>query len=121
MKISIKNFKSIKELNGFEIKPFTILSGVNSSGKSSFIQLLLLLKQTIELDSSSRSLYIDGDLYKVREFKDLLYNKKLSNKLKISFRFDKEECSKIQNPKIFNYFHQLKGLGYFRIRYCHYS
>ena len=53
MKISIENFKSIKSLQTFEIKPFTVLSGVNSSGKSSFVQLLLLFKQTIERNSAN--------------------------------------------------------------------
>ncbi|MBK8041176.1 MAG: AAA family ATPase [Haliscomenobacter sp.] len=52
MRISIHNFKSITSVVNYELLPLTILSGTNSSGKSSFIQLLLLLKQTIELDSA---------------------------------------------------------------------
>ena len=37
MKISINNFKSIGSIANYEIQPLTILSGTNSSGKSSFI------------------------------------------------------------------------------------
>lgn len=48
MKISIRNFKAIRELNDYEIKPMNILSGANSTGKTSFIQLLLLIKQSLE-------------------------------------------------------------------------
>ncbi|GAB3917178.1 AAA family ATPase [Mucilaginibacter boryungensis] len=91
MKISIDNFKSIKELPPFQIKPLTILSGVNSSGKSSFIQLLLLLKQTIDLDSGKHQLFLSGDLYFVKKFSDIVTGKNLNNKLKISLEFDKEE------------------------------
>lgn len=105
MKISIQNFKSIKDLQNFEIKPFTIIAGVNSSGKSSFIQLLLLLKQTIELNSSNQPFYLDGELYKVREFKDIIYNKDLQNRLGVSFGFNKGEVSRINSPdmRIFNH------------------
>jgi predicted ATPase len=111
MKISIENFKSIRSLQNFEIKPFTVLSGVNSSGKSSFIQLLLLLKQTIELDSSSQPFFLDGELYKVKEFKDIIYNKDLKNNLKLSFEFSKSEFDKIDNlntVSIFNSFGNYK-------------
>ncbi len=66
MKISIGNFKSIGSLANYEIQPLTILSGTNSSGKSSFIQLLLLLKQTIELDSPKFPLYLEGKLFPVQ-------------------------------------------------------
>ena len=91
MKISIENFKSIKSLQNFEIKPFTVLSGVNSSGKSSFIQLLLLLKQTIELDSSNQPFSLNGKLYNVREFKDVITDKDLKRTLKVSFEFSKSD------------------------------
>ena len=99
MKISIENFKSIKSLQNFEIKPFTVLSGVNSSGKSSFIQLLLLLKQTIELDSSNQPLLLNGELYKVKEFKDVITNKDLKRNLQVSFEFNKAEFTQIENLK----------------------
>lgn len=50
--IGIKNFRSLKEIkignNEFlEIKPITILLGKNSSGKSSFLRIFPLLKQSV--------------------------------------------------------------------------
>lgn len=106
MKISIQNFKSIKRLLNFEIKPLTVISGINSSGKSSFIQLLLLFKQTIELDSSRFPLYLNGDYYKVSEYKDILYNKSVENNLEVTFEFSKNEVTKIDDPvvKVLNSF-----------------
>lgn len=100
MKISIRNFKSIGELIDYELLPLTILSGINSSGKSSFIQLLLLIKQTIDINSSKFQLYLDGDLYQVKDFKDIIKDKNFDNKLKISFDFSKEEFKKIGKSEI---------------------
>ena len=99
MKISINNFKSIEDLVKYELKPLTIISGVNSSGKSSFIQLLLLLKQTIERNSSDEQLYLSGDLYKVRKFSDILSAKNFENKLRVEFEFSKEEDLKVNSDK----------------------
>lgn len=94
MKISINNFKSIGSLVEYELKPLTILSGTNSSGKSSFIQLLLILKETIDLDSSKYQFYLKGDLFEVREYIDILKGKDVSNKLSFSFDFNKNEFIK---------------------------
>lgn len=93
MKISIYNFKSIGSLVNYEMRPLTILSGTNSSGKSSFIQLLLLLKQTLQDDSAQRPLDIKGDLFKVRSYMDILKGKTRDNKLKIELTFNKGELS----------------------------
>lgn len=50
----MKNFKSWKETGDVKLAPLTVFFGTNSSGKSSLLQMLLLLKQTTE--SSDRNL-----------------------------------------------------------------
>ena len=45
--IRMKNFKSWKDSDEVELAPLTGFFGTNSSGKSSLLQMLLLLKQTI--------------------------------------------------------------------------
>jgi predicted ATPase len=47
-KITIKGFKSISNETSLDIGYLTIFAGPNSSGKSSFFQSLLLMKQTLE-------------------------------------------------------------------------
>ena len=94
MKLSINNFKSIGSVANYEMRPLTILSGTNSSGKSSFIQLLLLMKQTLEIDSAQRPLDLDGRIFKVRNYLDILKEKQQDNKLKIEFVFNKIELEK---------------------------
>jgi predicted ATPase len=51
-KLWIKNYKLWENTNWIDMAPMTLFFGVNSSGKSSIGQLLMLLKQTI--DSSDR-------------------------------------------------------------------
>ncbi len=46
--IKIKNFKLLKDIS-IKLGDLTLITGVNSSGKSSFIQALLLLKQNQDL------------------------------------------------------------------------
>ena len=46
--ISVRGYKSLYEECSIEIRPLTILAGANSSGKSSIMQPLLLMKQTLE-------------------------------------------------------------------------
>src|SRR5712692_2631962 len=48
IRIDVSGFKSISQEQSIEIRPLTILAGANSSGKSSMMQPLLLLKQTLE-------------------------------------------------------------------------
>ena len=59
-KITVKGFKSIAEECAIDIRPLTILAGANSSGKSSFMQPLLMLKQTLEAPYDPGPLLIDG-------------------------------------------------------------
>lgn len=59
-KIAVKGFKSIAEERGIDIRPLTILAGANSSGKSSIMQPLLMLKQTLEAPYDPGPLLIDG-------------------------------------------------------------
>lgn len=97
MKISINNFKSIGSLANYEMRPLTILSGTNSSGKSSFIQLLLLLKQTLEDDSAQRPLDLQGKIYPINNYLDVLKDKNTANKLKVEFVFNKSELENYRN------------------------
>ncbi|MFH0984208.1 MAG: AAA family ATPase [Candidatus Omnitrophota bacterium] len=46
--IGIENFKAFGKMQRIPLKPITLLYGPNSSGKSSLMHALLLLKQTLE-------------------------------------------------------------------------
>ena len=59
--ITVRGFKSICSEQTLTIRPLTILAGANSSGKSSFMQPLLLLKQTLEASGDPGALLLNGD------------------------------------------------------------
>ena len=47
-KISIKGFKSIRELNNFELRPLNIIVGANGAGKSNLIQVFRMLLAMVQ-------------------------------------------------------------------------
>jgi predicted ATPase len=55
-----EGFKSLQERQQIDVRPLTILAGVNSSGKSSIIQPLLLMKQTLDAPYDPGPLQLDG-------------------------------------------------------------
>ena len=58
--ISVQGFKSLAHESRIEIRPLTILAGANSSGKSSIMQPLLLMKQTLEASYDAGPLLLNG-------------------------------------------------------------
>ncbi len=59
-RITVQGFKSLRDETSIEIRPLTILAGANSSGKSSIMQPLLLMKQTLEASYDPGPLKLDG-------------------------------------------------------------
>ncbi len=71
--IRLQNFKPF-EKQTFTIKPLTLLSGLNSTGKSSLLQSLLLLRQSYKQDLlPKKGLALNGDLVKIGTAKNALY------------------------------------------------
>lgn len=58
--LTIENFKSIYDETRVEFGQLTVFLGKNNSGKSTITQVLLLLKQTLELARVETVLNIDG-------------------------------------------------------------
>lgn len=67
----ISNFKSILQETEINLAPLTIFAGANSSGKSSFIQSILLISQTLAYSVDSRSVVLNGPLTSLGQFNDL--------------------------------------------------
>ena len=91
MKITIEGYKSIAAPRSVEIDGLTILAGANSSGKSSFMQPLLLMKQTIENEFDSGSLLLDGANVKLTDSSEIISKVPGSNSSSFSVTLDIEE------------------------------
>lgn len=76
-KLKISNFKAWSRSEPIELKPVTMLLGTNSSGKSSLIQSLLLLKQTVQSPDRTIHLNLGGDevndLFNFGDFEDVIF------------------------------------------------
>lgn len=87
--IQIRNFKSLSVESGkIQIKPITILIGPNSSGKSSYLQMLLMLKQTVESRDSFSPLITNSNYVNLGSYPDFVYNHKVSNPIEIKFEIN---------------------------------
>jgi predicted ATPase len=72
--IYVRNFKSLNDID-FVLTNLTLIAGKNNVGKSSLIQVLLLLRQSYEKTTLLESgLLLQGDYIKVGNGKDALSN-----------------------------------------------
>lgn len=79
------NFKSIKNETTLEFGPLTIFAGANSSGKSTWLQSLLLISQTLSHRMPSRSVVLNGSLTRLGQFDDLKSNGGTANQVVIGW------------------------------------
>src|SRR5665213_2204237 len=74
-RIAVEGFMSIVKRQEIEIAPLTILAGANSSGTSSIMQPLLMLKQPLEATYDPGPLKIDGPNVKFTSTEQFLSGK----------------------------------------------
>lgn len=93
MDIQIENFKGITTFRYNNVSPLTILSGVNSGGKTSFIQSLLMLKQSYEQGDEKHPIILNGKYTKLGSFKDVLNrdNKDVKKDIAIEYLIEKKD------------------------------
>jgi|SaaInlStandDraft_1057018.scaffolds.fasta_scaffold12753_1 predicted ATPase len=100
--IQLKNYKAYQEAK-LELKPITILLGTNSSGKTSLLQLILMIEQTINNETSYKSaLKLNGKNVSLGETENIFRNKNTNEKLSFSFG--------IESSKISFHLHSLRRL-----------
>lgn len=71
-RLTVDKFKGYSQPGTLEVKPVTVLVGSNNSGKSSLIQALLLLKQTLVDPRPEVSLLLSGPFVDGGSFSDLV-------------------------------------------------
>ena len=86
--INIKNFKSLKNIST-DTKNLNLLMGLNGMGKSSFIQMILLLIQSDKLEN--RIIDLNGILAQIGQGKDALYQYATENHIEFGIQFQNEK------------------------------
>ncbi|AKG21400.1 AAA family ATPase [Calothrix sp. 336/3] len=93
--LTLTNFKPFK-YQSLVFKPLTLLSGLNSTGKSSVLQSLLLLRQSFQKGLlKEKILFLNGDLINIGTAKDAIFEG-ASKKEKLGFEIiDKDGLKSI--------------------------
>jgi predicted ATPase len=95
--LHVENFKTWKTLD-ITFSTLTCLFGTNSSGKSSVIQFLLLLKQTKEATDRGIAFDFNGNYTKLGDYTDVVHGH--DNESRISWRLtiSRDERLSLQDP-----------------------
>ena len=95
--LQLKNFKAWADTDAVVLKPVTLLLGTNSSGKSTLIQSLLLLRQTIQSPDRTLHLNLGGDelhdFFNFGDFDNILTQGATPRLFQIRFNFKKSETN----------------------------
>jgi AAA ATPase domain/Protein of unknown function (DUF3696) len=89
-RVQLENFKGFGKLTSIPLAPLTLIYGQNSAGKSSIIQALLLLKQSMGDDRTQQlfaqpRLVTQGELTDLGTFVGILHDHRTRNALRIGF------------------------------------
>lgn len=95
---SIENFKPIVNSGELQFASVTVLAGKNSSGKSSLLQSILMIAQTLSNQSPDRALITNGPLVQLGTFEDVLNDFSNSPDLIIHFELVFESEDSRQKP-----------------------
>ena len=101
--IRVERLRCLGDTGYIQLKPITVLLGQNSSGKSSFLRILPLLKQSVESRTTGPILW-SGSLVDFGNFKDAHQTgAEDNNNIEFSFNF-KLESRSFTYPRNFPYF-----------------
>lgn len=97
MRISVKGYKSIVDKKSINLNGLAIISGANSTGKSSFMQPFLILKQTVENNTDGDSLVINGENTNLTESTQII--NRFNGENQFSVYVESEESKKKEESK----------------------
>ncbi|SDZ59588.1 DUF3696 domain-containing protein [Pseudomonas sp. NFIX28] len=85
--LSVENFKSFSAKQSVKLAPITLIYGPNSSGKSSLIQSLMLLKQSLTRPSEQGGLVSNGEYVDLGDYAAMAHNHSVDSEMKFSYSY----------------------------------
>lgn len=70
-RIILKNLKCFREVTSIPLSKINLFTGVNGKGKSTAIQSLLLIRQSVEINRVTQNVYFNGNCVELGTFKDI--------------------------------------------------
>lgn len=92
----LENFKPICGRIDLPLAPLTVLAGLNSSGKSSFLQSILLISQTLANQNHDEPIVLNGTILRLGTFADVLNEHATEPRIGIGFTLNDEQGSPIE-------------------------
>lgn len=83
--LRLKNFKSFLDTTDVPLAPLTLIFGRNNTGKSSLLQSLLLLRQTLDAPEYGARLNLRGPLYAAGSYFDLVHQHRSKEHVVMNF------------------------------------
>ncbi|CAH7255648.1 MULTISPECIES: DUF3696 domain-containing protein [Vibrio] len=93
--IQVNNFKSLDFSDCIDVSSMSIFCGANSSGKSSFLQAILLLAQTSDTRFNGSSMLLNGRLVKLGGFNDIVSFSKENELIRLKADIEGDDKSEI--------------------------
>lgn len=87
---TIGNFKAIDEKVTLELAPVTVLAGANSSGKSSVLQSILLVAQTLRAKPGEQPILLNGEYARLGYISDVSHNGNSQIPVVLGFKFSQK-------------------------------
>ena len=118
--LSAQNFKSWEDTGKLQIAPLTGFFGANSSGKTSILQTLLMLKQTVERPPDWKGVIDFGDdssLVNLGSFDDLIHGHRRDAPLQISLSWRFSEKLSLPDVDEVDTFHSISALIMWRMQF----
>lgn len=103
-RVLIENFKSWQKTGELRFSPLTVFFGPNSSGKTSILQWLLLLKQTAESSDNNQTLNMGDDrsLVDLGAPQDIFFKHTSVVDIKWEMDWQLQEILNVKNPSKFD-------------------
>jgi len=99
----ISNFKSVREETILDLCPLTVISGSNSSGKSTVLQSILLISQTLQARFKRQHLITNGELVRLGTPDEIVHFEQSNRPLVLAgiLNFDYDSSvSRSYNPEL---------------------
>ncbi len=90
-RVYLENFKASRDVD-VRLTPLTLLTGLNSSGKSTLLQAICALRQSYDFNGRTEGPSLSGDLVQLGKYGDLLSEGSLNDTVTVTITEDGIAC-----------------------------
>ncbi|MGK7931862.1 MAG: hypothetical protein AB4041_10575 [Microcystaceae cyanobacterium] len=96
-KITLTNFKCFREATEFPLSKVNLLTGINRREKSTLLQSLLLMRQSVDQSYLTKEIFLNGHYVRLGTFQDILNSHSTQNS---NIIFNYQFTTLLSNDKI---------------------